>query len=52
MGECLGVTNLWRNGRIKKIDIDKIENDFKNRVVVFNTNYKANIKQGFGRLNI
>ena len=47
MGECLGVTNLWRNGRIKEIDIDKIENDFKNRVVVFNTNYKANIKQGF-----
>lgn len=47
MGECLGVTNLWRNGRIKETAIDEIENDFKSKVVVFNTTYKANIKQGF-----
>lgn len=47
MGECLGVTSLWGNGRIKETPIDEIENDFKSKVVVFNTSYKANIKQGF-----
>ena len=47
LGQCLGVSILWSNNRMKEISVGDIDELLKDKTIVFNTKFRANIKQGF-----
>lgn len=47
LGQCLRVNNLWSNNKIKETYVSDIDELFKDKTIVFNTKFRANIKQGF-----
>lgn len=47
LGRCLGVSILWSNNRMKEISVGDIDELLKDKTIVFNTKFRANIKQGF-----
>lgn len=47
LGQCLGVNSFWSNKKMQETSVGEIDELFKDKTIVFNTKFRANIKQGF-----